>query len=115
MKESLLLFEELVNCSVFHDKPVMLFLNKVDIFNDLIQKVDISEECFKDYHGPKNSAKDAIDYISGQFKALRENKDADVFVEVTCAVDKYFFPSSDSLYHQKFHQTFERKPPLKKW
>ncbi|KAF0972334.1 hypothetical protein FDP41_009237 [Naegleria fowleri] len=87
IRESMLLFEELVNCSVFYDKPVMLFLNKVDLFNDLIKKVDISEQCFKDYHGKKHSAPDAIQFIAEKFKKLRENKDADVFVEVTCAVD----------------------------
>ncbi|KAG2389209.1 hypothetical protein C9374_014609 [Naegleria lovaniensis] len=87
IRESMLLFEELVNCSVFYDKPVMLFLNKVDLFNDLIKKVDISEQCFKDYQGKKHSAPDAIPFIADKFKQLRENKDAEVFVEVTCAVD----------------------------
>ena len=87
MNESMLLFEELVNCSVFYDKPVMLFLNKVDSFNELIKKVDISETCFKDYSGKKNSAPDAIKFIEQKFKSLRENKDADVFTEVTCAID----------------------------
>ncbi|KAL9656390.1 hypothetical protein ABK040_005156 [Willaertia magna] len=86
IQESLVLFDELVNSSVFNEKPVLLFLNKVDLFENLIKKVDLNT-CFKDYNGPKNDKDAALQFIEKKFKALRENSDSEVYTHVTCAVD----------------------------
>ncbi|EFC45427.1 predicted protein, partial [Naegleria gruberi] len=43
MKESLLLFEEIVNASCFENVPIFLVFNKKDVFLHKIQYFDISE------------------------------------------------------------------------
>ncbi len=41
LHESLELFEEVVNSKWFNSTPIMLFLNKSDLFKEKIKKVDL--------------------------------------------------------------------------
>eukprot|EP01121_Diplochlamys_sp_Union-15-3_P008046 TRINITY_DN2102_c0_g1_i7.p1 TRINITY_DN2102_c0_g1~~TRINITY_DN2102_c0_g1_i7.p1 ORF type:complete len:300 (-),score=39.76 TRINITY_DN2102_c0_g1_i7:255-1154(-) len=50
MKESLTLFEEICNSSWFRSTPIMLFLNKNDLFEKKLKQVDLSV-CFPSYTG----------------------------------------------------------------
>ena len=68
MKESLLLFR-MITTKHFADKPVVLLLNKRDLFMEKIQKVDLNV-CFPDYTGGCNY-EPAAAYIINEFKKVR--------------------------------------------
>ena len=68
MHESLKLFDEICNSKWFSSVPIVLFLNKKDLFEEKIKKVNISV-AFPDYDGPQ-AFKEASEYIQDQFIAL---------------------------------------------
>ena len=86
MKESLQLFDEIVNSPWFRKTPVVLFLNKIDLFKEKIQQVPLTTcVCFKDYKG--KSTDDALQYIQKQFTNLPQDKGKAIYVHFTCAVN----------------------------
>jgi GTPase SAR1 family protein len=85
MHESLKLFDEICNSKWFHAIPIVLFLNKKDLFEEKIKKVNISI-AFPDYEG-KQEFKEASEYIQDQFIALNENPQKSIYPHITCATD----------------------------
>eukprot|EP00299_Pterocystis_sp_00344_P015837 c7925_g1_i3.p1 GENE.c7925_g1_i3~~c7925_g1_i3.p1 ORF type:complete len:588 (-),score=117.15 c7925_g1_i3:62-1825(-) len=82
--ESLDLFEQICNSKWLTDTPMILFLNKRDLFAEKIQTVDM--KClFPDYTGGFNFDAGRI-YLTNQF-AKRCHFQKDIFVHVTCATD----------------------------
>mmetsp|Transcript_19745 Transcript_19745/g.50127 ORF Transcript_19745/g.50127 Transcript_19745/m.50127 type:complete len:354 (+) Transcript_19745:122-1183(+) len=84
MKESLLLFDEICNSPYFKETSFVLFLNKMDIFEEKIQRVPLTI-CFPEYSGgsDKNSA---VEFIKGKF--LEQNTSSHVvYIHETCAID----------------------------
>ncbi len=65
MKESLLLFDEIVNSPWFRKTPIVLFLNKTDLFKEKVARVPLSV-CFANYTGG-NTAQEGMDYIRARF------------------------------------------------
>jgi len=64
--------------------PIILFLNKVDLFREKITRKPISVH-FKDYRGPQ-SFEDSAKYIRSRFLALA-GPATSVVVHYTCAID----------------------------
>jgi len=85
MTESLRVFKEIINNKWFRDTSIVLFLNKFDIFEEKIQKVDLNV-CFPDYKGGKNCGA-AAEYIKQQFLALNDNVKRPIFPHYTTATD----------------------------
>mmetsp|Transcript_12012 Transcript_12012/g.48382 ORF Transcript_12012/g.48382 Transcript_12012/m.48382 type:complete len:301 (-) Transcript_12012:133-1035(-) len=85
MHESVTLFEEICNCQWFNDTSVIMFLNKRDLFQEKIKKVDL-KVCFDDYAGGKNYD-NAVDYLKQKFVKLNRNQHKVIYVHVTCATD----------------------------
>jgi len=85
MHESLKLFDEICNSKWFAMIPIVLFLNKKDLFEEKIKKVNITV-AFPDYEGPQ-SFKDASEYIQDQFLALNENPEKSIYPHITQATD----------------------------
>lgn len=54
MHESLLLFKNICNSHWFQNTPIIIFLNKRDIFQEKIQHVDL-KVCFPEYDGMLSS------------------------------------------------------------
>ena len=50
MKEAILLFDEICNSPWFRDTKFILFLNKIDLFREKIEKVPLSV-CFTEFNG----------------------------------------------------------------
>ena len=87
MQESLLLFDEIVNSPWFRKTPVVLFLNKIDLFTDKIEKQKVPlTVCFGNYTG-KNTVEDGKEYIRQRFVELPQDKSKSIYVHYTCAVD----------------------------
>src|SRR5262245_4712334 len=108
MYEALRLFSDITNSKWFNDTPVILFLNKKDIFESKIKKVPLNV-CFKDYTGltlianadacgglthscvlftlGPNEYDPASQFIETQFLQTIKNTQKLVYVYKTCATD----------------------------
>jgi len=85
MFEALRLFSDITNSRWFNETPIILFLNKKDIFEKKISKVPLNS-CFKNYTGP-NQADEASQYIEKQFLAQIKNPNKLIYTYKTCATD----------------------------
>jgi GTPase SAR1 family protein len=85
MDEALNLFDEITNMKWFRETPIILFLNKRDLFAEKIQKVPLTV-WDPDYDGT-NSYDEATDYITEVFSKRKANP-RDLYVHLTCATDK---------------------------
>jgi GTPase SAR1 family protein len=84
MKESLLLFDEVCNSQWFKNTAFILFLNKVDLFKEKIEKVDL-KICFPNYTGGCNFDA-ASNFIKARF--LEQNQSPHViYTHFTCAIN----------------------------
>jgi len=64
---------------------MILFLNKKDIFEQKIKKVDLNV-CFPDYKGGKVYDA-AANYVREQFVAQNTSPTKQIFPHITCATD----------------------------
>ncbi|CAB3398277.1 unnamed protein product [Caenorhabditis bovis] len=85
MKESLNLFEKICNGKYFHNTAMILFLNKIDLFEIKIQHTNINV-ALTSYKGPQEK-EPALDYIRRRFVSLNKNKKRNIYEHVTCATD----------------------------
>jgi len=85
MVEALQLFEEISNSRWFHHTPVILFLNKLDLFLEKIVKVPLTV-CFPNYSGAATSEA-SMAYLKQQFESKAHNEHRLVHTHVTCAMD----------------------------
>jgi len=82
MMESILLFDEVSNSNCFRENDIILFLNKVDLFDEKIKKVDLNI-CFKNYTGGSDP-ENAKDFIKQRFLERTNSK---VFTHYTTAIN----------------------------
>jgi len=66
MVEELELFQKVTHNKIFETTPIFLFLNKKDLFEVMIQKVDMKSR-FPDYDGGKN-LRPALDFVQRKFE-----------------------------------------------
>jgi|UniRef100_A0A7S0J0R0 GTPase SAR1 family protein len=84
LKESLNLFDIACNRR-YIENPIILFLNKVDLFEKKIAKVDLNV-CFPTYKGGcKYDA--ALEYIKYRFLACRKDKNKPIYILETTATN----------------------------
>jgi len=85
MHESLQLFHEVANCPYFRTTPIILFLNKIDLFREkLKQNIDL-KVAFPDYNDGCDETK-ALNFIREKY--LKQNlQPKEIYTHVTCAVD----------------------------
>jgi len=85
MVDSLKLFKEICNSKWFAETSMILFLNKKDLFEEKIKRVDL-KNYFPDYNGGKNY--DAgLQFIKERFLAQNEHPGKDIYTHPTCATD----------------------------
>jgi len=87
MDESLEVWEDVLNKEEFENATIILFLNKSDLFEDKIERVQLSDT-FPDYKG--NDFQAAIDFLKHIF--LNKSQDTkhqaeSLYVHSTCAID----------------------------
>ncbi|KAJ3446652.1 guanine nucleotide-binding protein alpha-4 subunit-related [Anaeramoeba flamelloides] len=88
MLESLNLFRELFTRSWFKKSSIILFLNKKDLFQEKIKKLDLNV-CFPEYTGGKNYEQ-ALEYIQNQFTEVSSfggNENRKLYPFATNAID----------------------------
>jgi guanine nucleotide-binding protein G(i) subunit alpha len=86
MLESLELFEDLLLENNFKETPILLLLNKLDIFTQKISKKDLS--CvFPEYKGG-NDVEAAIEFIKQKYKSLVKENPERLQIQVINAMDE---------------------------
>eukprot|EP00611_Tribonema_gayanum_P021595 TRINITY_DN4184_c0_g1_i2.p1 TRINITY_DN4184_c0_g1~~TRINITY_DN4184_c0_g1_i2.p1 ORF type:complete len:357 (-),score=139.00 TRINITY_DN4184_c0_g1_i2:304-1374(-) len=71
MHESLQLFEEIVKNPIFVNTPIFVFLNKKDLFEQMIAKTSL-KVCFPEYDGPEGEARPALEFIEKKYKDIMD-------------------------------------------
>lgn len=90
MVEALNLFDSICNSGWFTKTSMILFLNKIDIFQ---KKVDHSpiQNYFPDFQPPSNTNfevwKAGADFFKHKFLSLNQRKSKQVYTHLTCATD----------------------------
>jgi hypothetical protein len=88
MVETLKLFGSIVKNAYFEKTPIMLFLNKKDIFEEKLAFSDIGKVShFSDYSGPPNDFDYGVLYFIQKFEEQFEEEFNDNFIHVTNATD----------------------------
>ena len=90
MVDSLQLFDEIVNDSQFASTPIILFLNKTDLYKIKIKEISI-KECiaFNDYDDENNNPNDyeqTTAFIKNKFISKSKQK-RQIYIHLTCAMD----------------------------
>jgi guanine nucleotide-binding protein G(i) subunit alpha len=86
MLESLNLFEDLFNSEIFKGIPILLLLNKLDIFTQKISKKDLS--CvFPEYKGG-NDLEAAIEFVKQKYKSLVKENPERLQIQVINSMDE---------------------------
>jgi len=84
MHDSLQLFEGILNSDWFRETPIILFLNKSDLFDEKVKKQDL-KICFPEYTG--GCERDtALKYIEDKFQE-KNTENRQLYVHVTCATN----------------------------
>jgi hypothetical protein len=88
MMESLALFEEVLKMPVFAKTPIFVFLNKKDLFENMITRHPLST-CFPEYDGPECEQLPALNYIEKKYtevyRKYRGENDGNLFVQIIAA------------------------------
>ncbi|KAI5969003.1 GPA1 [Candida margitis] len=85
MHESIILFDQLCNSKWFANTPFILFLNKIDLFEEKIKRNPL-KNYFPDYTGKNDDVNEAIKFFETNFlKMNRTNKP--IYIHRTCATD----------------------------
>ena len=69
MHESLTLFAEVAKNPIFQKTPIFVFLNKKDLFEEMILKYPL-KHCFPEYSGPLNDMRAAINFIEAKYRSI---------------------------------------------
>ncbi|KAJ3425575.1 guanine nucleotide-binding protein g(o) subunit alpha [Anaeramoeba flamelloides] len=85
MKESMTLFSEVCNSRWFESNSLILFFNKLDLFEEQIKTSDL-QECFPDYEGGSN-LEESKEYIKQQFLELNTSQEKILYPFFTSAIN----------------------------
>lgn len=103
MVESLSLFEEIGNCQWFQATPIILFLNKSDLFAEKIKKIDL-KITFPEYAGGCNEEKGS-EFIKQKFATKMKNTAKKIYTHTTCATNtenvKFVFAAVQDIFMNK--------------
>lgn len=85
MVESLKLFEDTINNDWFNRKPIILFLNKVDIFEKKLEHSSLGDY-FSEYKGGSDLSK-AKKWVQEQYDSRNHSPSRQVYIHLTTATD----------------------------
>ncbi|PYI10289.1 guanine nucleotide binding protein, alpha subunit [Aspergillus sclerotiicarbonarius CBS 121057] len=86
MHEAMMLFESLVNGEWFKRKPIILFLNKIDLFKGKLHVSPVSSH-FPDYNGSNTDFDAAARYFADRFRGINRIPDREIYIHYTNATD----------------------------
>ncbi|KAF3490757.1 small G-protein GPA2 [Arthroderma uncinatum] len=86
MHEAMMLFESLVNGEWFKRKPVILFLNKIDLFKEKLAISPVSRH-FPDYSGRDGDFDASAKYFGDRFRGITRVPEREIYTHYTNATD----------------------------
>ncbi|KAL3482369.1 guanine nucleotide binding protein, alpha subunit [Aspergillus californicus] len=86
MHEAMMLFESLVNGEWFKRKPIILFLNKIDLFKAKLEISPISKH-FPDYSESNTDFDAAAKYFGDRFRGINRIPEREIYIHYTNATD----------------------------
>ena len=87
MQESINLFDQIVNSKWFNDTAVILFLNKRDLFEEKLKRVNVADH-FEDYGEREQDFETAAEFFKQKFLSKAKNKNKTIFTHYTVATNK---------------------------
>lgn len=84
LQESLTLFDSICNSRWFLKTSIILFLNKMDLFKEKLEKNPL-ELYYKDYEG--RDYESACQYLLDKFLAMNTRDTKQIYTHLTCATD----------------------------
>ncbi|XP_060652765.1 G protein alpha q subunit-like [Drosophila nasuta] len=87
MEESKALFKNIVNSRWFEKSEFVLFLNKIDQFEEKIKKYHMVDYYPLYGDGPKGDSKAARDFIRNMFLSLNNDNERNIYCHYTCTGD----------------------------
>jgi len=93
MHESMMLFESLVNGEWFKNKPIILFLNKDDLFREKLAISTVTKH-FPDYTGAEGNYEDASRFFADRFRGINRTADREIYIHYTNATDTTLLKST---------------------
>ncbi|KAJ3123174.1 guanine nucleotide-binding protein subunit alpha, partial [Irineochytrium annulatum] len=85
MNESLNLFKTICNHVLFKNTAMILFLNKIDLFQEKLQTVPVAN-FFPAFKG-QNTFEEASEFFAEKFSSLNQNESKIIYVHFTWATD----------------------------
>jgi GTPase SAR1 family protein len=85
VQEALHLFGDICGNEVFKETPIILFLNKKDLFQEKLKKAPL-KDFFPEYKGEENF-EEACEFMKQLFVSLNKVQDKDIYTHITCATD----------------------------
>ncbi|KAI9374294.1 guanine nucleotide binding protein, alpha subunit [Aspergillus egyptiacus] len=86
MHEAMMLFESLVNGEWFKRKPIILFLNKIDLFKAKLAISPVSKH-FPDYNDSNTNFDAAAKYFGDRFRGINRIPEREIYIHYTNATD----------------------------
>lgn len=86
MQEALMLFESILELPWFKKSSIILFLNKIDVFQQKLADKPI-REYFPDYAGADTDVKAAREYFAKKFRNINRNPNREIYIHYTNATD----------------------------
>lgn len=86
MHEAMMLFESLVNGEWFKRKPIILFLNKIDLFKGKLAISPVSAH-FPDFNGSDTDYNAAAQYFADRFRGINRIPGREIYIHYTNATD----------------------------
>lgn len=86
MNEAIRLFKSLVNGEQFKNGPIILLLNKIDLFREKLLKSPISTY-FPGYKGKDSDTETAAAYFADRFRAISRRAGREVYTYYINATD----------------------------
>jgi len=85
MHDALKLFADICNSKWFERTTIIVFLNKIDLFTEKIERVPLST-CFPEYDGP-NTFEATTSFIMNQFRKANKSMNKLLSFHYSCATD----------------------------
>eukprot|EP00467_Chlorarachnion_reptans_P015811 CAMPEP_0114487932 /NCGR_PEP_ID=MMETSP0109-20121206/1044_1 /TAXON_ID=29199 /ORGANISM="Chlorarachnion reptans, Strain CCCM449" /LENGTH=377 /DNA_ID=CAMNT_0001664259 /DNA_START=6 /DNA_END=1139 /DNA_ORIENTATION=- len=109
MLEAIELFDQVSNSRWFTKTPIVLLLNKDDLFREKLKRIPITEcEAFRSFEGDANSYPNVSKYIANYFLKLGMTGERRLYIHFTCATDEAVVkPLFDSMKDSVLEETLE--------
>jgi guanine nucleotide-binding protein subunit alpha, other len=86
MQEALILFESILALPWFKRSSIILFLNKLDLFTEKLERSPIKDH-FPDYRGAAGDVEAGKEFFAKKFRRLNRKPDREIYIHYTNATD----------------------------